>query len=174
MKKTVLKFGLISGLVSVLLMLATIPFMNTDEYWKSDVIGYTAIVLGALLVFFGIRSYRENAGRGRLTFGRGLAVGVLITLVSCTCYTLVWEILYYKVMPGLGDRVAACMVARAKASGDAPDKIEASIRQVESFHRLYDRPLMNVALTFAEPFPVGVIVAAVASAILRRKNENPG
>jgi hypothetical protein len=44
------------------------------------------IVLSALLVFFGVRSYRENAAGGRLTFGPGFAVGILITLISSACY----------------------------------------------------------------------------------------
>lgn len=46
------------------------------------VIGYTTIVLSFLLVFLGIRSYRENVGNGRITFGRAFGVDILITLVS--------------------------------------------------------------------------------------------
>ena len=37
-------------------------------------------VFSILLVFFGIRSYRENAG-GLISFGRAVAVGILITLI---------------------------------------------------------------------------------------------
>jgi hypothetical protein len=36
---------------------------------------------------------------GRLTFGRGFAVGILITLISSTCYVGTWEILYFKFTP---------------------------------------------------------------------------
>ena len=58
MKKTVLTFGLISGVMSSLMMLATLPFMHRIGFDNGLVVGYTAIVLSFLLVFFGIRSYR--------------------------------------------------------------------------------------------------------------------
>ena len=35
-----------------------------------EVLGYTIIVLSFLLMFFGIRSYRDNAGNGQITFGK--------------------------------------------------------------------------------------------------------
>jgi len=35
------------------------------------------------MVFFGIRSYRDNVGGGTITFGKAFTVGILITLLSC-------------------------------------------------------------------------------------------
>ncbi len=81
MKKTVLTFGLISGAIMTAMMFGTLPFTNSA--WlqaHSMVIGYTTMVLSFMLVFFGIRSYRENIGGGTITFGRAFAVGILITL----------------------------------------------------------------------------------------------
>lgn len=86
MKKAVLTFGLISGAISAGMMLATIPVAERIGFDKSEILGYALIVLWALLAFFGVRSYRENASGGRLTFGRGFAVGILITLLSNLCY----------------------------------------------------------------------------------------
>ncbi len=51
MKKTVLIFGLISGAVSSLMMIATVPFLDRIGHDKGGyVVGYTAIVLSFLLV----------------------------------------------------------------------------------------------------------------------------
>ena len=104
MKKTVVTFGLISGAVSAATMLATIPFTDAIGWEKGEILGYTMIVLSALMVFFGVRSYRENVGGGRLTFGRGFAVGILITLISSACYVATWEVIYYKLMPGFAGK----------------------------------------------------------------------
>ena len=169
MKKTVLTFGLISGAVSAGMMLATIPYVNSMDFRKGDILGYTSIVLSALLVFFGVRSYRENAGAGRLTFGRGFAVGLLITLISCACHVVTFQILYFKLVPGLGEKYAACMVERVKASGANQQKIDQTTRQALSLKQLYDRPATNAAVTFAEVFPVGLVITAVSAAILRKK-----
>ena len=110
MKKTVLTFGLISGAISSLMMVATVPFVDRIGFDKGVVIGYTAIVLSFLLVFFGIRSYRDNAGNGQISFAKGFTVGILITLISCVCYVVTWEILYYHFLPGFVDKYSAYMI----------------------------------------------------------------
>ena len=75
MKKVVLVFGLISGTISATLMFLTLPFMESGAVnsKNGETIGYTAIFLSFLLVFFGIRSYRENKGGGTITFVRASA-----------------------------------------------------------------------------------------------------
>ena len=85
MKKIVLTFGLISGAIMSGLMTAVIVFAHQTDPGRGMVIGYTIMVLAFLLVFFGIRSYRENVGKGYISFGRALGVGFLIMLISCAC-----------------------------------------------------------------------------------------
>jgi hypothetical protein len=173
MKKTVLTFGLISGGVSAATMLATIPFADRIGWGKGEILGYTVIVLSALMVFFGMRSYRENVGGGRLTFGRGFAVGILITLISSACYVGTWEIIYYKLMPGFTEKYTAHMVEKAKASGASQQKIDETAQQAKQFKQMYDNPAVNVALTFAEVFPIGLVVTLVSAGILRKKARAP-
>ena len=172
MRKTVLTFGLISGAISAIMMLATIPFADKIGFEKSEIIGYTTIVLSALLVFLGVRSYRENVSGGRLTFGRGFAVGILITLLSNFCYVATWEIVYFKFLPDFADKYAAHMIERAKASGASEEKIEKTTRESQQFQHMYKNPAMNVALTFAEVFPIGLAATLLSAAILRKKPEN--
>jgi Protein of unknown function (DUF4199) len=69
MKKTVLTFGLIGGAILAAMMFATLPFMDKIGFDRGEIIGYTTMILAFLLVFFGIRSYRENVGGGQITFG---------------------------------------------------------------------------------------------------------
>jgi len=169
MKKTVLTFGLISGAVSIATMLAALPFEDKIGHDKAEVLGYTVIVLSALLVFFGIRSYRENVGGGRLSFGRGFAVGILITLISSACYVGTWEIVYFKFMPDFAVKYGAQMVERAKASGASEQKIAEAEQQAREFKQAYDNPLINVAYTLMEVFPVYLVVTTVSAGILRKK-----
>ena len=173
MKKVVLTFGLISGAISSLMMLATVPFVDKIGWDKGEILGYTTIVLSALLIFFGVRSYRENVGGGRLTFGRGLAVGILITLISSACYVGTWEIVYYKLMPGFADKYAAHMVESAKASGASQQKLDETERKAAQFKQMYDNPVNNVALTFMEVFPIGLVVTLASAGILRKKARTP-
>jgi hypothetical protein len=173
MKKTVLTFGLISGAISAVMMLAAIPFEDAIGFEKGAILGYTVIVLSALMVFFGVRSYRENAGDGRLTFGRGFAVGILITLISSAFYVGTWEIMYFKLMPDFAEKYAAHMVEHAKASGASQQKVQETERKAKEFQQMYHNPAINVALTFTEVFPIGLLVTLVSAGILRRKARDP-
>lgn len=168
MKKTVLTFGLISGAVSSVLMLATALLLDQIGFDKGVIVGYTGIILSFLLVFFGIRSYRENVGGGQINFGRALSVGLLITLISCAFYVVTWEIVYFKLMPGFAEKYTNHMVEQLRASGASQQVINAKMQEMNSMKALYDNPLFNAAITFLEPFPIGLIVSLISAAVLRR------
>jgi hypothetical protein len=168
MKKIVLTYGLISGAIGAGLLLAHVPFMDSLGYDKSLLVGYAGIVLSALLIFFGVRSYRENVGNGKLSFGRGFAVGILIALISASCYVAAWEVVYFS-NPGIADHVFDQQIADLKAAGAAQEKIDEAAREVEAFKKLYGNPFVNAAFTFIEPFPVGVLMTLIAAIVLRRR-----
>jgi len=71
MRKTVLTYGFISGALAAAFMLATMPFHAHSARLSGVYRRLHGIVLATLLVFFGVRSYRENVGDGRIRFGRG-------------------------------------------------------------------------------------------------------
>ena len=169
MKKTVLTFGLIGGAIMAAMMFATLPFVEKIGFDKGEIVGYTTMILAFMLVFFGIRSYRENVGDGRITFGRAFAVGVSITLVVCICYVVAWEIIYFKFMPDFVDKYASYMVEKARASGASQQAIDAQVQQMNSFKAMYDNPFINAAITFVEPLPIGLIVTLISAAVLRKK-----
>src|SRR5215472_2842562 len=99
MRKTIVTFGLISGAISSLMMVVIVPIARRLGLDQGVFLGYTSIVLSFLLVFFGIRSYRDNIGDGQITFLKALAVGISITLISCICYVVTWEVIYYNFLP---------------------------------------------------------------------------
>ena len=169
MKKIVLTFGLISGAVAALLMFSTMLFADRIGFDRGLIVGYTTIVVSLLLVPFGIRAYRENVGGGNITFGRAFAVGILITVISCICYVIAWEILYFNFLPDFCEKYSAYMVEKAKASGASQQAIEAIAQQMKSMKAMLDNPLINAAMAFIEPLPVGLIITLVSAAILRKK-----
>jgi hypothetical protein len=173
MKKTVLTFGLISGAISSLLMVATLPFLHNIGFDKGLVLGYTTIVLSFLLVFFGIRSYRDNAGNGQITFKKAFAVGISITLISCIFYVVTWEILYFNFLPpDFMDKYGANMIEKLKASGASAAAVQAQLQQVKKYKEMYDNPLLNAAMTFIEPFPIGLAITLISAAVLRKKAQS--
>jgi hypothetical protein len=170
MKKVVLTFGLISGALMAAFMFATLPFHDKIGFDKWGlIVGYTSMVLAFMLVFFGIRSYRENVGGGAITFGRAFAVGILIAIISSICYVIAWEILYFNFMPDFMDKYAAHVIDQARASGASAAAIQQKTQEMQQFKQMYSNPFFNAAMTFIEPFPVGLLITLISAAILRKK-----
>jgi hypothetical protein len=134
------------------------------------IIGYTIMVLAFLLVFFGIRTYRENVGNGYISFGRALGVGFLIMLISCACYVATWEVVYHKFMPDFGEKYLAKSIERERASGKSPQEIEKEIENMRSMMQLYNSNILfNIAFTLLEPLPPGLVMTLISAAVLRKR-----
>jgi hypothetical protein len=169
MKKTVWTFGLISGGILSVMMLLTMPFSDAIGYDRALVVGYTTMVLAFLLTYFGVRSYRDNVAGGTIRFGRALAVGALITLISSACYVITWEVIYFKFAPDYLTKFQARAIEKAKASGKSPEEIQKKIDDAEKFAKMYRNPVFNAAMTFLEPLPVGLVFTLASAGILSRK-----
>ena len=104
MRKIVLTFGLISGVFLSAMMLITLPFQEQLGFDKGAIIGYTTMVLAFLMVFFGVKSYRDNVAGGHVSFGRALGLGLMIAGVASLCYVATWEVVYFKLYPDFGDK----------------------------------------------------------------------
>ena len=169
MKKTVLTFGLISGFIMIAMMTISLVLSDRIGFGHNLVLGYTILVLGSLLIFFGIRSYRENIGGGQISFGRAFAVGILITVVASVCYVVCWEIIYFNFMPDFADKYAAYIVEQARAGGASQQMIDAKLAEMKGLKALLDNPLYNGLMTFAEPFPIGLLVTLISAAVLRTR-----
>ena len=174
MRKTVLTFGLIAGAVLSVMMLLTLPFLDRIGFDKGEIIGYTTMVLAFLMVYFGIRSYRDNVADGTVKFARAFVVGLMITLVASACYVATWQLIYYKVAPDFTDKYVAYAVEKAKKSGASETQITAQKKEMSEMMNLYKNPLINIGVTFLEPLPVGLLFTLVSAFALSRKRREPG
>ena len=113
MRRYVLKFGLIGGVIISALMTTSMLFHDEIGFDRGLIVGYTSMVLAFLMVYFGVRAYREELG-GTISFGRAFKAGILITLVTCACYVATWQVVYRTVLPDFGDKYAMKAAAYEK------------------------------------------------------------
>jgi len=173
MQKIVLTFGLIAGAILSAMMLIAFVFQDQIGFERGAIVGYTAMVLAFLMVFFGVKSYRDNVAGGTVSFGRAFVVGILITLVASACYVATWQVVYYKLAPDFGEKYTAYAVAKAKKSGASEVQIAATEKEMKEFMDLYKNPLFNIAMTLLEPLPVGLLFTLVTAVTLSRKRRGP-
>ena len=174
MQKTIWTFGLIAGAIMSVMMVATMRLLPNIGFDKGEVIGYATMVAAFLLVFFGIRSYRDNVARGTIGFGRAFAVGLGIVAVASVCYTATWEVLYYRYMPDFGAKYEQYSLDRARARGASEAELAKMRLEARQFQETYKNPVYNSAVTFLEPLPVGVVIAVISAGVLRRKRRANG
>jgi hypothetical protein len=171
MRKIVLTYGLISGAIISGLMLLTVAFVDRIGFDRGVIVGYTTMVLAFLMVFFGIRSYRENVGGGAISFGRAFAVGILIMLITCVIYVLTWQFEQRAFFPDFMDKYAAHVIEKARAAGASTEELRRQTEELKSFKEMYAKPVYNVLFTILEPLPVGLVMTLISAAILRKRRK---
>jgi len=174
MRKIVLTFGLIAGAILSAMMLVTLPFQDRIGFDKGAVIGYTTMVLAFLMIFFGVKSYRDNVTGGSVGFGRAFVVGLLITAVASVCYVATWQLVYFKLAPDFVDKYAAYAVEQARKSGASEAQVAARAKEMADFGVMYKNPLFNIGITFLEPLPVGLVFTLVSAGVLSRRKRGAG
>jgi hypothetical protein len=168
-KKTVITFGLIAGFIISVLMGGSLLFAEKIGSGHSMALGYTIMVASFLLVYFGIRSYRDNVLAGQISFGRAFVCGILITLITTACYVVMWEVLYFNFMPHFMDDYFAEQIHRVQSAGLDSATTAAQVAAILHSQQLYQKPLINIAYTIMEPLPVGLLITLISAALLRRK-----
>jgi amino acid transporter len=169
MQRIVLTFGLIAGAILSVMMLLTVPFHDQIGFDKGLVIGYTTMVLAFLMIFVGVKTYRDKVAGGTVTFGRAFKVGLLIMLVASVCYVATWEFIYYNLASDYLDKYAAYSLEKLKQSGATAEQVAAKAQEMAKFKAMYQNPLVSIAFTLLEPLPVGLLFTLVAAAVLSRK-----
>jgi hypothetical protein len=173
MKKNILTYGLMAGLIVSVIMLIGMNYLShcngNVDYNTSMLVGYASMLLAFSLVYVGIRNYRNNYNNGVISFGKAFKIGILIVLIASTMYVIAWLIDYFFFIPDFADKYGAAMIAELKASGASQVEIDKKTVEMANFAKMYKNPLFNAMITYIEILPVGLIVTLISSLILKRK-----
>lgn len=176
MKKNILIYGLIGGVVVSALMLYSVNNLSHCEgnidFNKSLLLGYASMLLGFSLVFVGIRNYRNKFNGGVISFGKAFKIGSMIMLVASTVYVAAWLVDYFYFIPDFMEKYSAHMIDQLKASGASQVEIDKQAEEMATFAVKYKNPFFNAMMTYMEILPVGLVVTLASSLILKRKTAN--
>ncbi len=171
MKKTVLTFGLISGGILSLMMAIAVSLSDHKNMEMGMLIGYSTMVLAGLIMFVGVKSYRDKTNSGFISFGKAFKMALLISLISTLMYVAVWMVLSYTTLSGFMDEYAAAMIEKAKADGATAEKLAAVKAEMDGFKEMYNNPFMRAALTFMEPLPIALPLSLITGLVLKKKEK---
>lgn len=175
MKRIILIYGLISGAIIGGMILITIPLYNsgTLNMDNGELLGYSTMAIAFALIFFGVKSYRDKELQGEISFWKAVKLGLLIYLVAGVIYALCWEVAYNQYGDSFMQKMVEHTMENLKAEGATEAEIAAKRADWEKFSELYKNPVVRFCITVLEPSPVGVLIAFISAALLRRKDFLP-
>jgi hypothetical protein len=163
MTRTVLSYGLISGTVVILVMIATIVFLGEHSLW----LGYLIMLVGLSAILVGVKQHRDQALGGVIRFWPALGLGVLIALAATVAYVAIWQIFVSVTHYDYMGKYIAQTLAEKRAAGMSAAAYAKLAQEMEATRQLYANPLLQVAETASEILPVGLLVALASAALLR-------
>jgi hypothetical protein len=175
MFKTIILYGGIAGLLLAVFLwvIFTLCYKEQVSFDHTTTIGYAGMLIAFSMIYFGIRSYRDNHGGGSVTFWKAVQIGLMITLVASVIHFAgyqaynVWnpdfrEFYYQKFREQMVSKL------EKTASQEAIDEIKSQVRMVQT---ISEDPLYTLAFSVITLLPAGLIVTLVSAFSLRDKRK---
>ncbi|MEQ9022984.1 MAG: DUF4199 domain-containing protein [Pseudomonadales bacterium] len=163
MKKPAVVYGVISGSIAIVGIVATIVF-DVAYQW----LGYLIMLISFTAIYIAMRRFREEIQGGVLRFATGLQFGIFITLIASLVYTAGWELyLFLTDYSFVGAYIDSVIEAQQVAGVDEAE-IEELTQDMEILRDRYGNILFRSALSLVEIFPVGLLISLLSASLLRK------
>jgi fumarate reductase subunit C len=175
MKKVILVYGAIAGTIVSAMMFITMLIWNDGkvEIKNGELLGYSTMIIAFTMIFFGIKSFRDNYSNGTISFLKATQVGVLIALVASLMYGVSWEMIYPRVGQELMAKMGEKRFDELKKKETSEVEIQKAKDEWAGFLEMYKNPFVRFGMTLVEIFPVGLVITLICAALLRKKEFLP-
>jgi hypothetical protein len=173
MKRNVLTFGIISGIICATWMAVSMAIYRASGHASFEngmLYGYAGMLIAFSMIFVGIKNYRDKYNDGIISFGKAFKVGLYIALIGSTFYVATWLVEYYFFMPDFMDKYAEQMLESAKKAGASADELMKTQTEMQGYKDMYKNPLFVILFTYLEILPIGLLISLIAAAILKKKS----
>lgn len=172
--KTIFSYGAIAGLlVGIPLFALMVATAGQPPLTYGALIGYTTMLIALSTIFVAIKRQRDIDGGGVIRFWPALGLGLGIAAVAGLIYVLCWEAALAVTQTDFIGDYAEAMIEQERAKGASAEALAKLRAEMDSFRTSYANPLFRLPMTFAEIFPVGVLVSLVSAGLLRNSRFLP-
>jgi hypothetical protein len=174
MLRYILIYGVIAGaVVGLPLSILTLSMGDRAMMHYGMLVGYLTMLIALSAVFLAIKRHRDVDLGGVIRFWPALALGLGVSVVAGVVYVVAWEASCAIAHADFAGAYARAMIAEQQAKGLSGAALERFRAEMEQFKVQYADPLYRWPMTFAEIFPVGVIVSLVSAGLLRNNRFMP-
>ena len=162
--KETLNYGIIYGLITVVLSVLTYMFDLTFKPW----IIWPSLLLGVVVLFFLLRSYRDHYNNGYISYGKSVGAGVIISIYAAIISAIYIYVLYTFIDPGLMDKSMAVAEAKMLEKGLPEAAIERAMEMQSKMMKPWFTSLMGIFNSVI----YGLILSLIVSLFVMKKG-NP-
>jgi len=139
------KANLTNGLILALIGIVYSLVMYFFDLTLNKVQGYIFFVILLVMLYFLLKSYRDNFRHGRITYGESVGAGVIISLYNVLIMAVFTYILYTIIDPGLIPKQLAQAEEAMRAKGNLTEaQIEAGMKFTEKIMKPGIMAIMGV------------------------------
>ena len=170
MKKIIIKNGIISGLIASVFMVCSMAFLYRSEKAEgSMLLGYASMLVAFTFIFIGIKNYRDKNLEGKISFLKAFMIGIGISTIASIMYVAAWGVEFHFFMPDFLERYTSASIEKLQKSNLSTADLEAKIKEINDSKSLYESIFSFSLITFAEIFPVGLLITSISALILKKK-----
>lgn len=174
MKKIILVYGSVAGVVIILSMLLGFYLLGDDESKNfSEWLGYLTMIVALSCIFVGIKRYRDQELGGVIRFGTAFLLGLGISVVAGIAYVISWEVHLALTDYAFIGEYTEHVIEQRTAAGITAAELEKLTADMETMKQQYGKLLYRLPMTFLELFPVGLLISVISAALLRNPNVLP-
>ena len=166
MKKLILQYGVLAGLVVAVMMVVT--FSGVIDHGFSEYLGYGTMILAFATIFIAVKLHRDKNLGGTISFIGAFKIGLGITLVASVIYIISWMIISNTIAKDFMLEYYQHSVEQLKSGDLSEAEIKEKLAELEKFRELYKNPVIKIGITFMEIFPVGFVISVVSALILKQ------
>jgi len=169
MKNTVIKYGLYSLVAGFVLFGAPFLLGMDVGFEYGEVLGYSAMVLSLLFVYFGIKHYRDKENGGAVSLGKAIGIGMLIALFAAVGVAIFDYLYTTQINPDFATEYLAQSLEKMETTL-SPEEFKTQSTELTKQMTEYGGSGFMAFLMFASVMIIGFIMSLISGLILQRKN----
>ena len=175
MKKIILVYGSIAGAITIAVISLSVSVWEpeTSHTANTEWVGYLVMIAALSLIFFGVKSYRDNELGGVISFWDAAKVGLGIAAVAGIIYVLGWELFLGVSGQDFMAVYADSYISQLQMDGASAAEIEEATALMGRYKEMYKNPFTRMGITFMEIFPVGLVISLISAGLLRKSDVLP-
>lgn len=167
MKKVVLKYGLIASAITVGVPVISGLFMGNgpESFGQGEIVGYTSMIVAMCTVYFAMRHVRDKLNNGILSFGQGLKIGTIISIMGGLAFAIYNIVFVTLIMPDFNEQYFAYTSGLEIGTSEFEAQYAVAMQENAFMFSLAGGTL----LMFLTVFLIGLVLSLISALIVQNK-----